>query len=500
MSQDYLTKQNTNTPRPPLSDASIYANATTPSAVSLSPRPSTFKVETPSTIPSRAVSSGSTYNDVLARRNEMEQEQVFNQQLDGEFDALEGRINQDPTPFSDPDTFLNRLLLNQPTDTQTELDQARLDQADRTRQFSEDIQDARDVAREDYDVTGLQDALSNTRNQIAERQVRLREDLRRLETNPEGRGVAREFVQAERQKIKADAAAELADLAIIESAQTGNLQLALDQVNDLISEKARAYEFENQAIEQEIARLDAMDTRESNRRSEKLQIALQERNRQIEQSLSNEKEIRNYLVQAGAEGADQQTLAAIRNAATPNEAALLASPWIGRTDRLLLNAQIKEIQNSINEKLLEKYESEDKARMARNTQAEKAEIVIGKVSEALGQVSGVSTGFIGGTSEIIPATPAYNLSKTIDTIQANLGFDTLQAMRDASPTGGALGQVSEREIGLLQSTVASLEVGQSKEQLQQNLNQITEHYKNWLETVGLHLAPDGTVVEIVTNE
>ena len=37
----------------------------------------------------------------------------------------------------------------------------------------------------------------------------------------------------------------------------------------------------------------------------------------------------------------------------------------------------------------------------------------------------------------------------LELIQANLGFSELQDMRDASPTGGALGQVSERELGLL---------------------------------------------------
>ena len=115
----------------------------------------------------------------------------------------------------------------------------------------------------------------------------------------------------------------------------------------------------------------------------------------------------------------------------------------------------------------------------------------------MGQIGPSTVGFVGGTSKHVPGTPAFNLAQTISTIQANIGFDTLQAMRDASPTGGALGQVSEREISLLMSTVASLEVGQTEEQLRNNLNQVREHYEAWLDTVGYTVAPDGTVVQII---
>ena len=42
-------------------------------------------------------------------------------------------------------------------------------------------------------------------------------------------------------------------------------------------------------------------------------------------------------------------------------------------------------------------------------------------------------------------------------------------MRDASPTGGALGQVSERELGFLQSVFGSLDQSQSAEELAYNI-------------------------------
>jgi lipid II:glycine glycyltransferase (peptidoglycan interpeptide bridge formation enzyme) len=54
-------------------------------------------------------------------------------------------------------------------------------------------------------------------------------------------------------------------------------------------------------------------------------------------------------------------------------------------------------------------------------------------------------------------------------------------MRDASPTGGALGQVSNKELDALEATVASLDLNQSPEKIIQSLNQIKDHYAKWRE-------------------
>lgn len=93
------------------------------------------------------------------------------------------------------------------------------------------------------------------------------------------------------------------------------------------------------------------------------------------------------------------------------------------------------------------------------------------VDQARNMVGFWTTGPMSGLSGV-PGTPAANLAATIDTIEANLSFDALQAMRDSSPTGGALGQVTERELALLSATVASLRQSQSPEQLRQNLDVI----------------------------
>jgi hypothetical protein len=112
-----------------------------------------------------------------------------------------------------------------------------------------------------------------------------------------------------------------------------------------------------------------------------------------------------------------------------------------------------------------------------------ADVVMGKVDEALGKTGFFSTGLTGAVLGNVPGTNAYDLDKTIDTIKANLGFDKLQAMREASPTGGALGQVAVQELNSLQAVIASLEKGQSEPVLRKNLAQVKKHYEAWKQAV-----------------
>ena len=67
----------------------------------------------------------------------------------------------------------------------------------------------------------------------------------------------------------------------------------------------------------------------------------------------------------------------------------------------------------------------------------------------------------------------------LNTIKANLAFDELNAMREKSKTGGALGQVSEMELTLLESAVASLDTRMRPEVLQAQLKKVQEHYNNY---------------------
>lgn len=91
-----------------------------------------------------------------------------------------------------------------------------------------------------------------------------------------------------------------------------------------------------------------------------------------------------------------------------------------------------------------------------------------------------------------PGTDAKALANRLRTIQANISFDKLQAMREASPTGGALGQVSTFELQNLMAVFGSLEQSQTPEDLEYNLLRLQQVYNDIIHGQGNH--PYGSFV------
>ena len=85
-------------------------------------------------------------------------------------------------------------------------------------------------------------------------------------------------------------------------------------------------------------------------------------------------------------------------------------------------------------------------------------------------------GLFGSLMSNAPGSPAFDVDKMLNTIKANVGFDRLQAMRDSSPTGGALGQVTELELKLLQSSLAALDQGMSPKRFREQLMIVRDQY------------------------
>lgn len=127
-------------------------------------------------------------------------------------------------------------------------------------------------------------------------------------------------------------------------------------------------------------------------------------------------------------------------------------------------------------------ERADKKEAAKAAALNHAQKVMGDVADAQSLVGGLTTGLVGKGTSFVPGTDAYNLNQRLLTLKANLGFDRLQQMREASPTGGALGQVAVQELNALQATVGSLEIGQDRKELEKNLEKIEHHYNNWMRT------------------
>lgn len=107
----------------------------------------------------------------------------------------------------------------------------------------------------------------------------------------------------------------------------------------------------------------------------------------------------------------------------------------------------------------------------------RTDIIERSIDEALPQIGVLTSGFAGSTLSMIPGTSAKNVRRLIDAVKANVGFEELNNLRAQSPTGGALGQVSERELEFLQSVLGSLQQDQSPAQLKQNLELIRDRYR-----------------------
>lgn len=168
----------------------------------------------------------------------------------------------------------------------------------------------------------------------------------------------------------------------------------------------------------------------------------------------------------------EQELAFRRELAAGNAALKSA---ITDTQRQIAQARLDEINAKREDKAEKKAAAQEMA-------VNHATKVIGDVQEATSLVGGMTTGLAGKAQSFVPGTDAFNLNQRLLTIKANLGFDRLQQMRDASPTGGALGQVAVQELNALQATVGSLEIGQDRKELEKNLSKIEHHYSNWIRT------------------
>jgi hypothetical protein len=74
----------------------------------------------------------------------------------------------------------------------------------------------------------------------------------------------------------------------------------------------------------------------------------------------------------------------------------------------------------------------------------------------------------------IPGTDRANAAAKLDTLKSQVAFRVLQTMRDMSKTGGALGQVSDKENQMLQNNLAALDRAQSYEEFQRELQRVVE--------------------------
>jgi hypothetical protein len=79
-------------------------------------------------------------------------------------------------------------------------------------------------------------------------------------------------------------------------------------------------------------------------------------------------------------------------------------------------------------------------------------------------------------ARLVPGTEAYSAWDALEAIKNNIAIDELQRMRQSSPTGGAMGNVSDRDISLLTGALGRLEVERDPARMVEDIRTIQEVY------------------------
>jgi GH24 family phage-related lysozyme (muramidase) len=127
----------------------------------------------------------------------------------------------------------------------------------------------------------------------------------------------------------------------------------------------------------------------------------------------------------------------------------------------------------------------------RSSQVAAANVVtrdIDRVLERLDTAVLPVTGFGATTmAALVGGSPAADVKRLRDSLEANIAFNKLNELRQQSPTGGALGNVTDKDMELLKAVVGSLSQDQSPRQFRENLINVRNefmrviHGDNWRE-------------------
>jgi hypothetical protein len=127
------------------------------------------------------------------------------------------------------------------------------------------------------------------------------------------------------------------------------------------------------------------------------------------------------------------------------------------------------------------YRDEQKAREAQGRQQELTarqlnptidDITTARKLASSGLIPSTGIGVSGLRNVPVVGQRAENLAATIDAIGSGISLENLNQMRQASPTGGALGNVSDKQSGLLAEAFGSLRQSQSKDLFLYNLSRV----------------------------
>ena len=137
----------------------------------------------------------------------------------------------------------------------------------------------------------------------------------------------------------------------------------------------------------------------------------------------------------------------------------------------------------------ESLAQEEKATARRAVEVTKGDIVIediDRIFDIAGTAQFPVTGVMGAMLQTVPGTAARDVKGLLGGIKSNIAFSQLQTMRDNSPTGGALGTVSNMETQKLEAVYGELEQSQSQDQFLYNLQRLQKIYTDIVHGPGIY--------------
>lgn len=293
----------------------------------------TLKISTGGSIPSTAITSPFSKMDVQAQRDTLAQLQSSVTDIQNTFNEIYG-FTEKPFMTENKVTNYEKIIADyvtgsqEPTQTQRDYDRT----MNRMTSTAESYWKNRDKgianAYDQFDVNEKNDNLARVQEDMAKREVKMREDLRRMETAPEYRGVSREFAVDYQTAVREEAAFELANLAILESAYRGDLERAEKLAQQVIDSQYDQYKGQIEVYKMKLQALEPQLNREEKQQALKLQMALDQRDQEIADAKTDAELKQKYAIIAAEAGADPDVYRSIMNSKTSDEAFMLAAPYM----------------------------------------------------------------------------------------------------------------------------------------------------------------------------
>lgn len=140
--------------------------------------------------------------------------------------------------------------------------------------------------------------------------------------------------------------------------------------------------------------------------------------------------------------------------------------------------------NRAAEALHKEITRQEEARQAMLAQLSKAEQaaanaqgVMENVADVRARAENTTPGMVSAVSGWVPGTDAYAYRKSIDSLRAKLGSAKLQELRAAAESGASgFGNLTEKELDRLETSIAAIDAGMDKHDLERNLKIIEKYF------------------------